>query len=131
MRKIAIDTNIYAAFKSNHPQVVAKFQNCDIIGVDIAVIAELLAGFKMGNKAAKNRQELEAFLANSRVEIFQHDLDTAEYFANIVSQLKKKGKPIPTNDLWIAANAQKKGYALSSFDKIFNHIEGLLLDTLD
>ena len=130
MRKIAIDTNIYTAFKSNHPEVVAKFQNCDRIGVDIAVIAELLAGFKMGNKTVKNQKELQAFLSNSRMEILLHDLDTVEHYANIVSRLKNKGKPIPTNDIWIAANAQKKGYALCSFDKHFNYIEGLLLDTI-
>lgn len=127
MRKIAIDTNIYAAFKSNHPEVVLKFQNCDSLGIDIAVIAELYAGFKMGSKETKNKRELEEFLSNPRVEIFSHDLETAEYYANIVLLLRKKGKPIPTNDLWIAANAQKNGYTLYSFDKHFHDIDGLLL----
>ncbi len=56
-----------------------------------------------------------------------HDLETAEYYALIVRRLKAKGRPIPTNDIWIAANAMKHGLALYSFDGHFGQIEGLLL----
>ena len=41
MRRIAIDTNIYTSFKCNDQSVVEAFRDCDFIGVDIAVIAEL------------------------------------------------------------------------------------------
>jgi predicted nucleic acid-binding protein len=127
MRRIAIDTNIYVSFKTNDESVVEAFRNCDFIGVDITVIAELFSGFSLGGKEKKNRQELEAFLNSSRVEMLLHDLETAEYYALIVRRLKAKGKPIPTNDIWIAANAMKHGLALYSFDGHFGEIEGLLL----
>ncbi len=126
MRRLAIDTNIYVAFKNNNAEVIDAFSACDVIGVDIAVIAELYAGFSLGNKEAKNRRELEVFLNAPRVEILAHDTDTAEFYAMIVNKLKAKGKPIPTNDIWIAANALKHGMALYSFDKHFDEIEGLL-----
>jgi tRNA(fMet)-specific endonuclease VapC len=45
----------------------------------------------------------------------------------IVRRLKAKGRPIPANDIWIAANAMKHGLALYSFDGHFGQIEGLLL----
>ncbi|HLE40356.1 MAG TPA: type II toxin-antitoxin system VapC family toxin [Nitrospirota bacterium] len=127
MKRLAIDTNIYVAFKNNSADVVDIFRACDVIGVDIAVIAELYAGFSLGNKEAKNRRELEAFLNAPRVEVLAHDLDTAEFYALIVKKLKAKGKPIPSNDIWIAANALKQGMALYSFDKHFDEIDGLLL----
>jgi tRNA(fMet)-specific endonuclease VapC len=127
MRRIAIDTNIYTSFKCNDQSVVGAFRDCDLIGVDIAVIAELFSGFSLGAKEKKNRQDLEAFLNSPRVEVLPHDLETADYYALIVKRLKAKGRPIPTNDIWIAANAMKHGLALYSLYKHFEEIEGLLL----
>jgi predicted nucleic acid-binding protein len=121
-----MDTNIYASFKGGDHRVVEAFRNCDLIGVDITVIAELFSGFSLGGKEKRNRQELESFLNSPRVEVLLHDLETAEYYALIVRRLKAKGKPIPTNDIWIAANAMKHGLALYSFDGHFEEIEGLL-----
>ncbi len=127
MRRIAIDTNIYTSFKCNHQSVVEALRDCDFIGVDVAVIAELFSGFSLGEKEKRNRQELEVFLNSPRVELLLHDPETAEYYALIVKRLKAKGRPIPTNDIWIAANAMKHGLALYSFDSHFEEIEGLLL----
>ena len=93
----------------------------------MTVIAELFFGFSLGEKERKNRQELEAFLNAPRVEVLPNDLETADYYALIVKRLKTKGRPIPTNDIWIAANAMKHGLALYSFDSHFKEIEGLLL----
>ena len=127
MRRLAIDTNIYVAFKNNDGNVVEAFRKCDVIGVDITVIAELYSGFSLGNKEKKNRRELETFLNAPRIEVLQHDLGTADYYALIVKKLKSKGKPIPTNDIWIAANSLKQGMMLYSFDRHFEEIDGLLL----
>lgn len=127
MRRIAIDTNIYTSFKCNDQKVVEAFRDCDLIGVDITVIAELFSGFSLGGKEKRNRQEMEAFLNSPRVEVLLHDPETAEYYALIVRRLKAKGRPIPTNDIWIAANAMKHGLALYSFNGHFKEIDGLLL----
>ncbi len=127
MRRIAIDTNIYTSFKCNDQSVVDTFRDCDFIGVDLTVIAELLSGFSLGGKEKRNRQELETFLNSPRVEILLHDLETADYYALIVKRLKAKGRPISTNDIWIAANTMKHGLALYSFDVHFEEIEGLVL----
>jgi predicted nucleic acid-binding protein len=125
MRRISIDTNIYVAFKGNDAKVVETLRSCDYIGVDITVVAELLSGFKMGNREKANRAELEAFLDTPRVDIMHHNMETADYYAMIVKCLKIKGRPIPVNDIWIASNAMRNGLALYSFDKHFHEIEGL------
>lgn len=127
MRQIAIDTNVYVAFKSKDENVAETLRSYDYIGMDITVIAELLSGFSLGTKEKKNKTELQAFLNTPRVDVLQHDLETASYYALIIKQLKTKGKPIPTNDIWIAANAMKKGLMLYSFDTHFQEINGLLL----
>jgi len=127
VRRITIDTNVYVAFKNNDEGVIEAFRNSDLIGMDITVIAELITGFSLGGREKKNREELEAFLDAPRVEILPHDLETAEFYALVVKKLKKRGRPIPTNDIWIASNALKHGLALYSFDGHFQEIEGLLL----
>lgn len=129
MRKIAIDTNIYSAFKKNDLKVIRVFQHCDIIAMDTVVLAELLTGFKLGRRETENRSELEAFLNNSRVTLLNHDENSAEFYADIFCKLKKKGRPIPTNDIWIAATARQYGLALFTFDAHFNEVDGLLLKT--
>jgi len=127
MRSLAIDTNIYVEFKKNNSNVIAIFQNVDYIGIDLTVIAELLSGFKLGQKEKENKAEFNKFIATPRVHIIEPDLETPEYYALVVQQLKNKGKPIPTNDIWIAANAMRNGLSLFTFDKHFENIDGLLL----
>ena len=43
----------------------------------------------------------------------------------MVSKLYKKGKPIPTNDIWIAASAKQLGHTLITQDKHFKEIDGV------
>jgi predicted nucleic acid-binding protein len=125
MNNIAIDTNVYAAFKNEDLQVIETFRHCERIGIDVTVLAELFSGFAMGNREQQNREDLEEFLKTPRVSILHHDQQTAEYYARIVKHLKNTGRPIPTNDIWIAANAMKHALALYSFDEHFKNVAGL------
>ncbi len=131
MRKVLIDTNIYSTFKRDDPVIVDVFQHLDFIGVNVTVLAELYAGFKGGKKEKRNRAELEEFMNSSRVHFIGHDRDTADFYAQIFINLKKKGNPIPTNDVWIAASAMQNGLALFSLDKHFSNIDGLILRMKD
>lgn len=127
MKRILIDTNAYAAFKKNETGAVDVFKTVEYIGVNIVVLGELLSGFKGGNKEAKNRKELEQFLDSPRVNLIQMDEETAEFYARVYWDLKRKGKPVPTNDLWVAASAMRHGLALFTYDEHFDSIDGLIL----
>jgi predicted nucleic acid-binding protein len=127
MRRVAIDTNVFVAFKNSIASVVESLRHFDLIGIDVTVVAELYAGFALGNREKKNRSDLESFLDSPRVELLTHDLETAEYYATVFKRLKAKGAPIPTNDIWIAANAMKHGLALYSFDRHFDKVDGLVI----
>lgn len=52
---------------------------------------------------------------------------TADRFGRIAAALRAKGKPIPQNDIWIAAHAMETGADLLSFDRHFEAVEGLAL----
>lgn len=129
MRKILLDTNAYTAFKIGNPEIVTILQHADIIGMSVVVLAELNSGFLAGSKYEKNVGELNAFLKSPRLRIFPVDESTVAFYAKIYATLRKKGTPIPTNDLWIAATALQQGCKLCSFDKHFLAIENLIVGT--
>ena len=126
MRPILIDTNAYTAFKREDSSVLEVIQHAETIGISPIVLGELLSGFACGNKVKKNREDLQQFLQSSRIRIFPITSDTANFYSQIYSSLRTKGKPIPSNDMWIAAQALENGCILCSLDKHFDEIEGLI-----
>ena len=86
-----------------------------------------MGGFANGSKEQQNRQELAEFVNSPRVTLFAIDANTAKYYASVYAQLRKKGCPIPTNDLWIAATALEHGLMLCTYDKHFTQIDGLFI----
>jgi len=131
MKRILMDTNAYAAFKKNNPVAVNVVRTVEYIGVNTVVLGELLSGFKGGNKEAGNKKELEEFLDSPRVNVISVDEETAEFYARIFWDLKKKGKPVPSNDLWVASSAMRHGLALFTYDEHFDNIDGLILHGQD
>ncbi|GAB4415243.1 MAG: hypothetical protein OHK0032_11410 [Thermodesulfovibrionales bacterium] len=130
MKRILIDTNVYAAFKRKEPISVEILRRVEYIGVNVIVYGEILSGFKGGNKEVENIKELNQFLDSQRVHALPIDEETADFYAKIYWDLKKKGKPIPTNDMWVAASAMRHGLSLFTYDEHFVHVNGLLLQTM-
>ena len=127
MKSILIDTNIYSYAMKGDPESVIVLQQASQIGICSITIGELLSGFKAGKRESENRKELEEFLDAPRVQILAIDEGTAEFYADILNNLRKKGAPIPTNDIWIAAVAFQHGLRLFSKDQHFKKVQGLLL----
>lgn len=127
MSKLLIDTNIYSGALRGDAEIVAVLRQVSHIGISAITIGELLSGFTAGKREKENRQELGRFLDSPRVTIYIVDENTAEHYSAILSQLRKSGKPIPTNDLWIAAVAFQHGLRLYTRDHHFSQIQGLLL----
>ena len=125
MRRILLDTNMYAAFERGDEEVVERLRLADEIALSATILGELLAGFAAGRREAANRDELALFLDSPRVCVVGVDAATADWYARVYTLLRRKGKPIPTNDLWIAASALQHGYLLASRDEHFAVIEGL------
>ena len=103
------------------------FYKAEEILINPIVIAEMLIGFKLGTKEEQNKNEFYEFLNSPRLSVFEIGEMTAEHYSNIFLQLKKSGKPIPTNDIWIAASDMENGIPLATFDKIFTNIQRLVL----
>jgi tRNA(fMet)-specific endonuclease VapC len=125
MKKVLVDTNIYSLAMRGDADVVGTLRRIDRIGFTAISIGELYSGFRGGRRERENRGELALFLDSPRVVVHSVDEGTAEFYASILNNLKAAGKPIPTNDIWIAAVAFQHGYTLYSMDSHFSLIPGL------
>ena len=125
MKSVLLDTNMYVAFKRGDGDAVELLRLADEVHLSTVVLGELLAGFAAGSRERRNREELTAFLESPRVRIDAVDEGTADFYGRIFALLRRKGRPIPTNDLWIAATALQHGLVLATRDDHFAAIEGL------
>jgi len=95
------------------------------IHVSSIVAGELLYGLRNGARYTANRTQLESFRSNRFVEFLPVTFATADRSGLICTSLKRKGAPIPSNDICIAAHALQTGADLVSFDGHFSEIDGL------
>ena len=91
------------------------------------VLGELRAGFLKGSRSKVNEAELANFLASAHVAVATASDATSRVYASVFDSLRRRRKPIPANDLWVAACAIEQRAALFSFDSHFAGVEGLLL----
>jgi tRNA(fMet)-specific endonuclease VapC len=123
--KLLLDTNAYAALLRGHADVTRRVREAEEILLSVVVVGELIFGFRNGARYEANRRALDEFLRSPYVALLPFGIVTADRFGRIASALKRKGRPLPTNDIWIAAHAMETGAELVSFDRHFGEIEGL------
>jgi len=122
---LLLDTNAYSALFRGDAAVARRVRKAERVLVSSIVAGELLFGFRDGSRYDANRSDLEDFLANPYVSLLSVTLVTADRFGRIAAGLKRKGRPLPTNDIWIAAQAMESGAELLSFDRHFAEVDGL------
>ncbi|MEK7525868.1 MAG: type II toxin-antitoxin system VapC family toxin [Patescibacteria group bacterium] len=125
MKTILLDTNSYSLATKGYKKVTSQIESADVVYMSSVVLGELYAGFKRGNIEGKNRAILNSFLSKSTVQVLDVTAKTAEIYAAVRYSLILKGKPIPHNDVWIAAHAMEAGATLITFDKHFLEVLGL------
>ncbi len=125
MMKIAIDSNRYTDLCRGLPEVVEVIEGAAEIYMPLIVVAEQRAGFAHGANREKNERTLTKFLNNEAVFVLTPDEQTTFFYADLYAYLRKKGKPIPTNDLWIAALVLQHGLVLFDRDRDFDHLPQL------
>ncbi len=128
--KILLDTNAYAMMKRGESSVTTIVRESELVIFSSVVAGELLFGFRNGNRFSRNLSELEGFLQSPYVSFMPVSWVTADRFSRIAYQLKQAGRPIPTNDIWIAAHAMETGADLVTFDHHFSKIDGLPVQVL-
>lgn len=120
-----LDTNAYSALMRGEAMVADRVRRAQEVLLPVVVLGELLYGFLCGARYRKNLSELETFLDNPYVRLVPATRATADRFARIAAELRRQGTPIPTNDIWVAAQAMETGAELLSGDTHFDRVAGL------
>lgn len=119
MSRLCLDTSAYSHFKRGAEQPLELIRRARSIIVPAVVLGELRTGFRLGSRPAENETELQLFLAESVVTVAEIGDHTSALYAELVCDLRNKGTPLPTNDIWIAATAAETGTTVLTYDEHF------------
>lgn len=119
---VALDTNAYSDFMRGSTERVQVVRAARSIAMPIIVLGELRAGFAAGDQGSTNAANLNRFLASPRVLVLLPDEQTVHHYAQLHLQLRNKGAPIPTNDLWIASLVVQHQLVLCTSDRHFRQL---------
>ena len=123
---VVLDTNAYSDWRRGG-KWAGNLAMADRVVVPSVVLGELEFGFLNGTRRDENRRKLMEFLRHPHVEVAAVDHRTAEIYAELLFFLRSKGKPISTNDIWIAAQARQSGGELAARDGHFAELPMLRL----
>lgn len=118
-----LDTNALSAVAGNEAAAVRIFSQAETIELPVIVLGE----YRFGIAHSRYRDEYEMWLKDlvAATRFLPADQDTARHYAQIRSELKKAGRPIPSNDIWIAALCRQYHIALMSRDGHFDAVRNL------
>ena len=121
-----LDTSAYVGFKRNAVEVVEIIVKAELIIFSPVVMGELMFGFRNGTRFKENMDDLDRFLKHEAVDLLPIGKITSDRYSRIAVKLRQQGTPIPTNDIWIAAQAMEQGAELITSDQCFDKINGLV-----
>jgi tRNA(fMet)-specific endonuclease VapC len=125
MSRVLIDTNAYTALMAGAHEIADILATAEAVILSPIVIGELHDGFRNGTRYRDNLRILERFLAQPRTVAVPITDATAEWFAEVKQGLRRRGRPIPINDVWIAASCMEHGALILTLDAHFEAVDGL------
>ena len=124
--RLLLDSNAYSLLMRGHERAAELVRNAEELLFSAIVVGELMYGFRAGSRFERNAADLRSFLESPYSTLVEVGQTTADRYSRIAAALKAKGRPIPTNDVWIAAHAMETGADLVSADRHFEYIDGLV-----
>jgi len=124
---VTLDTSAYSQMRRGNQAILDVVRRSETIALSAIVLGELHSGFRAGNRCAENNAQLAQFLSKPSVRVLNVTEETSLRYAEIDVYLRKRGRPIPRNDVWIAAIALEHGLHLVTLDVHFREIPLLLI----
>ena len=118
-----VDTNALSAAADDDPAVIALLSRAGQMAIPVIVLGEYRYGISQSRHRATYENWLSGLLRDCTV--LNINEPTTQHYADITLDLRRKGKPIPTNDLWIAALCRQHSLPLLSRDRHFDLVAGL------
>jgi tRNA(fMet)-specific endonuclease VapC len=121
--KVLLDTGVIIDLFAEDSAVRQGLIEAEEVFVPSIAMGELLYGARISARPQESRTKVEAFA--SAIVVLDCNLQTSSFYAEVKSTLRAKGRPIPENDIWIAAIALQHQLPLATRDQHFNEVDGL------
>jgi tRNA(fMet)-specific endonuclease VapC len=118
-----LDTNTLSALAEGDEKLLPVLLPHSRHHIPVIVSGEYRYGLKRSRERAVREQWLDELEACS--DILEVDTETSRYYAQVREELRGIGKPIPENDVWIAALSRQHGLEIVTRDSHFEHVPGI------
>ena len=118
-----LDTNALSAFLDRTAEAVEIVSGARELAIPVIVAGEFAYGIAQSRHRDVYEKSLQRML--ERCTVLNIGIETARHYAAIRLELKKAGKPIPANDVWIAALSRQHAFPVLSRDAHFDSVAGL------
>ena len=118
-----LDTNALSAYLDRMPEAVEVVSQARELAIPVMVAGEFAFGIAQSRHREAYERSLERML--DRCTVLEIEIETAWHYAAIRLELKSAGKPIPANDVWIAALSRQHALPVMSRDNHFDLVGGL------
>jgi len=123
MKSLVLDANAIISLFDGDRTVSETMSRAERILIPAVVLGEVSVGIESGTvRGSRAAQALEKLLDRPNVQVLNVSQETASFFVTVVRYLKKIGKPIPQDDLWIAAGVLETGAVLLTRDTHFDNL---------
>jgi tRNA(fMet)-specific endonuclease VapC len=126
--KYLFDANVIIDVFRGKMSTIEKIKDINLVYIPAIVLGELYYDANKSNQTDKRKIEIEELEKN--VTVLNVSQTTAHIYGEIKNILRGLGKPIPENDIWIAAIAKEYDLILITRDKHFNHIKSIRIQQL-
>jgi tRNA(fMet)-specific endonuclease VapC len=121
-----LDTNVVVALLAGEEATRARFAGAGPSFLPSVVLGELVFGAHKSTRVKENLARIDAFVRD--VPVIPSDADVARRYGETKAKLREKGRPIPENDIWIAAIGLHHQLTLVTRDEHFRNVDGLMLE---
>jgi tRNA(fMet)-specific endonuclease VapC len=120
---LILDTDALSAAADREPAALELVARAERVAVPVIVLGE----YRLGIAQSRHYTSYENWLRDWITAVIVLDIqeETTQHYAAIGLELKKKGRPIPANDVWIAALCRQHALPLLSRDRHFDVVAGI------
>ncbi len=119
--RIPPDTSVVIDLLAGDIGVVRALSQAGAVFVAAVVLGEPYYGAYKSPRAQESLSQIDEFAVAST--LLYTDAETARVYGRIKNRLRAKGRPIPENDVWLAAVARQHGLTLMTRDAHFTEVE--------
>lgn len=125
--KFLLDTNVIIALFARAQTVLDRLAAAEAVLVPVVALGELYYGARKSGRVEQNLGRIDEFAAAAT--LLDCNQSTAQRYGEIKNALRAKGRPIPENDIWIAAVAIQDDLTVATRDEEhFSQVSGLKLE---